>query len=77
MITTSRSLSFTGMRAIHNARTRIFAAGSDPVFSPTARTAARRSAHREFFGDPKTTAPRYWTPGLLDRLQSQLTRYRE
>jgi hypothetical protein len=79
MNTPSRSLSFSGLRAVHNSRTRIFAAGRDPLFGATARSAlhaarASDSLHRSPALPP---SPRLWRSNLLDRLESPLTRYRE
>ena len=62
------------MRSVQNARTRIFAAGSDPVFSPAARMAASRRTQPTSAG---LNDRLYWQPGFLDRLQSQITRHRE
>ncbi|MEO6005789.1 MAG: hypothetical protein ABIZ04_18990 [Opitutus sp.] len=73
-----RSRSFTAPRAIQNARTRIYIPGSDPLFSPAAwRSASRLSSRVTQLGSVDATEPRLFTPGLLDRLQTPLTRYTE
>jgi hypothetical protein len=69
MITLSRPLRFSSLRSVQNARTRIFAAGSDPIFQ---RAPARKPA----FGTTGAHS-RVFNPRLLDRLSSPLTRRHE
>ncbi len=76
MIPRTRALSLTGLRAVHNARTRIFAADSDPLFRrelrPKATFAAASSVRT-------AAAPGFplWRRDLLDRLQPPVTRFRD
>ena len=73
-----RTRLLTGPRAIQNARTRIYIPGSDPLFSPLARrNASQPFARRAEPTGSESTEPRLFTPGLLDRLQTPLTRYVE
>lgn len=76
MIPRTRALSLTGLRAVHNARTRIFAPGSDPLFRRDLRSKATfASASSE-----RTAATRgfpLWRRDLLDRLQPPVTRFRD
>lgn len=67
-------LPVTGLRSVHNSRTRVYAAGRDPVFGSNSRFSTRRLS-RPY---PEVeTAPRLWKPELLDRLQSPVTRFRD
>lgn len=69
MITLSRPLRFSSIRSVQNARTRVFAAGSDPVFS---RTVSRLApVHTE------VPSSRVFDPQLLDRLTPPLTRFHD
>lgn len=76
MTTHSRPIPFTSLRGSRASRTRIFAAsGSDPLFG----RAVSRSTHPRAltsFARPALdrSAPKLWTPGLLDRLRAPLTR---
>ena len=73
-----RTRLFTGPRAIQNARTRIYIPGSDPLFSPLARrNKTQPFARRAQPSGSESTEPRVFTPGLVDRLQTPLTRYVE
>lgn len=79
MNTPSRSFSLSGLRAVHNSRTRIFAIGRDPLFGANARSALRTARVSD---SPRrlpalAPGPRLWRANLLDRLESPLTRYRE
>lgn len=81
MITRTRNtLPLTGLRAVHDARTRIFAAGRDPMFTNAATTPRRTIRvvpafpEDEIANSPK--AP-LWRPEVIDRLQSPLTRHRD
>lgn len=77
MNTPSRPLPVTSLRSLRNSRTRIFAAGADPKFGrrPVAPTFRLVPA----FPDERSAAaaPRLWSPGLIDRLQAPVSRYRE
>lgn len=76
MNTPSRSLSLSGLRA---SRTRIFAAGRDPLFGATERSALRAARAGDVLHRSPSLPPslRLWRSNLLDRLESPLTRYRE
>lgn len=76
MIPRTRTLSLTGLRAVHNARTRIFAAGSDPLF----RRELRSRANFVPASSTRTAAaPGFplWRRDLIDRLQPPVTRFRD
>jgi len=78
MKTVRPTFSFFSPRALQISRTRMFVPGSDPLFSTRSRTDAARHASR--LRAPREAAlnqPRLFTPGLVDRLQSPLTRYFE
>jgi hypothetical protein len=84
MKTRSNRLPVTGLRSVHNARSRIYVAGSDPMFS---RTSGSRTSRPEAtirlvpaFPDDEpaavTNSP-LTRQTVLDRLQTPLTRYHE
>ena len=77
-MTYPRSTSRLSPRAVQNARTRIFVPGSDPRFAPAMR--ASNPLHSRVAGTSPTPriappSPRLFSPGLLDRLHTPLTRY--
>lgn len=79
MITRSpRTLPLAGLRSVHNARTRIYAAGRDPMFTAFAprRTIQVAPAFPEDDAAGSAATP-LWRPEVIDRLQSPLTRRRE
>ena len=67
-------LPLTGLRSVHNSRTRVYAAGRDPLFGSYGRFSARRLSRPYPEVEP---AARLWRPELLDRLQTSVTRYRD
>jgi len=67
-------LPLTGLRSIHNSRTRVYAAGRDPLFGSIGRFPVRRLSRPYPEVEP---TPKLWRPGLLDRLQTSVTRYRD
>ena len=69
MHTPTRSLRFSSLRSVQNARTRIFVVGSDPVFR-TARPWATASRIGNDFD-------RLWDPRVVDLLTPRLTRYHD
>jgi hypothetical protein len=77
----TRSLSFSGLGAVRNARSRIFVSGSDPIFGRR-RTGASPAATLAMPAIPVRAvasfeAPPLWDLGLLDRLQPRLTRFHD
>ncbi|HWA87177.1 MAG TPA: hypothetical protein VG710_13190 [Opitutus sp.] len=69
MNASSKPLQFSSLRAVQNARSRIFVTGSDPIFRrplPWA-SSARAGANLD----------RLWNPQVVDRLTPQLTRYHD
>jgi len=66
--------SFSSLGASRNALSRIFVSGSDPIFGRR-RDWTRAVLPAVASATPVT--PRLWDPGLLDRLQTPLTRYHE
>jgi len=79
MITRSHALSLTGLRAVHNARTRIYAAGRDPMFTAATRPKTTIRVAPAFPDDEPTNASKspLWRPEVIDRLKTPLTRHRE
>ncbi|HEX2853066.1 MAG TPA: hypothetical protein VHO24_07505 [Opitutaceae bacterium] len=72
------SSSFSTSLAVQNARTRIFVPGSDPRFGSVSRAStADRFARRPSSAQTAFPNGRLFSPGLLDRLQTPLTRYTE
>jgi hypothetical protein len=72
------SSSLLSPRAVQNARTRIFVPGSDPRFGSVARSSSTSRFARLPSGvQTPLSTQRLFTPGLLDRLQTPLTRYSE
>ena len=80
MIPRSRTFALNGLRAARTSSARIYAAGADPKFG--------RPPEPKLFrlepafpnpppGSAATAEPRVFAPGLVDRLEAPLTRYRE
>lgn len=73
-----RALPTTGLRSVHDARTRVYAAGSDPLLS-------RANPPRTFrlvpaFGPESAAAAnanKLWRPEVIDRLQTPISRYHD
>lgn len=79
MITHPRStLPLTGLRSIHNARTRIYAAGRDTLFTSSLpkRSIRVEPAYPENKPAGAVTRP-LWRSDVVDRLQTPLTRHRD
>lgn len=78
MITRFRTRPVTSLASVRNARTRIYAPGADPKFSPASPSKTFRLVPAFPPTDaPKAEARKLWNPSLLDQLQSPPTRYRE
>lgn len=75
MSTFSSHLPITGLRSVHNARTRVFAAGRDPLFGSVGRFPTKRLTRP--YPDVGRPSERLWQPDLLDRLQTPVTRFRD
>lgn len=79
MPTPTRPSSLSGLRGIQNARSRIYAAGSDPLFGPggTRREPRVTSARFPLTATTNNAARPVWQRNWLDRLQPTLTRFRD
>ena len=75
MIPRSRTFSLNGLRAARTSSARIYAAGADPKFGRRAEPKLLRL--EPAFPTANPTEPRIFRPGLVDRLEAPLTRYRE
>jgi hypothetical protein len=79
MKTRSHRLPLTGLRAVHNARSRIYVPGRDPVFTRTSQPGTTIRLVPAFSDDDPAGAANspLWRQEVVDRLKNPLTRYHE